>query len=389
MTSGPPPTTPPAELAPGAALDIPAEIDTPALVVDLARLRLNLAAMADHARAVGVDLYPHAKTHRTIEYAQMQLDSGARGLTVAKLSEAEVFIDAGFRDLLMAYPIAGAQKVRHALELTKRARLRLTVDSLAAARAVSEAFGAAGRRAELMVKIDSGLHRAGVSPKVAPGLVSDVVRLPGIEFRGILTHEGHVSHSGDRPAIERAAEDVGDLMAGVAAVLAGQGTPAEVVSVGSTPSALHATRPGVTELRPGMYAFNDASQVNLGTVGMDRCAARVIATVVSHALADRAIIDAGAKSLGMDRLAAWREGQPGVHGWVVGRPGWDLHRLSEEHGWLRWIGDEEPTPFEIGERLQILPVHICASFHALGESVAVEGGRVVGWYVATARGRSQ
>ena len=100
----------PAELAPGALLDIPAQIDTPALVVDLDRVRTNLDLMAAHARSVGADLYPHVKTHRTIEYAQMQLDSGARGLTVAKLSEAEVFIDAGFGELVMAYPIAGESK---------------------------------------------------------------------------------------------------------------------------------------------------------------------------------------------------------------------------------------------------------------------------------------
>lgn len=389
VASAPGSATTPVELAPGAELDIPAEIDTPALVVDLGRMRQNLDAMAAHARSVGADLYPHVKTHRTLEYAQMQVDSGARGLTVAKLSEAEVFIDGGFGELVMAYPLAGEAKVAHALELTQRAHLRLTLDSQAAARAVSAAFAAAGRKAEVMLKIDSGLHRAGVLPEQAPAFVRELVQLPGIHFRGILTHEGHVSGMGDRAELELAATAVGELMAGLAVALEEQGTPAEIVSVGATASALLATRPGVTEMRPGMYAFYDASQVHVGTVGIDRCAARVVATVVSHAAPDRALIDAGAKSLGMDRLTAWREGQAGLHGWIAGRPGWDLYRLSEEHGWLRWVGQGQPTPFEIGERVQVLPVHICAAFHVLGESVAVERGRVVGRWASVARGKSQ
>lgn len=379
----------PVELASGAALEIPNEIDTPALVVDLERVRVNLEAMAAHARSVSADLYPHVKTHRTLEFAQMQMDSGANGLTVAKLAEAEVFIDAGFRELVMAYPIAGAAKIRHALELTMRAHLRLTVDDLSAARMLSAGFAAAGRTAEVMLKIDSGLHRAGVLPEQAPAMVRELVGLPGIRFRGILTHEGHVSQMGDRAQLERAAIAVGDLMAGLAATLAEQDMPAEIVSVGATSSALLATRPGVNEVRPGMYAFNDASQVNVGTVGIERCAARVIATVVSHAAPDRALIDAGAKSLGMDRLTAWTDGQAGLHGWIVGRPGWDLFRLSEEHGWLRWVGNGAPTPFTVGERVQVLPVHICAAFHVLGASVAVEHGRVVGRWVGVARASSQ
>jgi D-serine deaminase-like pyridoxal phosphate-dependent protein len=384
-----PGTATPVELAPGALLEIPPEIDTPALVVDLDRLRVNLDAMAAHARSAGVDLYPHVKTHRTLQYAQMQLDSGAKGLTVAKLSEAEVFIDGGFRELLMAYPLAGGQKIRHALALTERAHLRLTVDSLAAAAEVSSAFAAAGRSAEVMLKIDSGLHRAGVLPEDAPAFVRALAGLPGIRFRGSLTHEGHVSQIGDRARREQAAVGIGEMMAGLAVELEAAGTPAEIVSVGATPSAMFATRPGVTESRPGIYAFNDASQVNLGVVGMERCAARVVATVVSHAAPDRALIDAGAKSLGMDRLSAWNDGDAGLHGLVCGHPGWDLYRLSEEHGWLRWVGDGAPSPLAIGERVQVLPVHICAAFHVLGESVAVEAGRVIGRWAGVARGSSQ
>jgi D-serine deaminase-like pyridoxal phosphate-dependent protein len=375
--------------APGAALDIPSGIDTPALVVDLARVRANLDAMADHAQRHGVALYPHVKTHRTLEFAQLEIEHGANGLTVAKLSEAEVFIDGGFRELLMAYPICGASKVERALELTARAHLRLTVDSLDAARVLSDAFAGAGRRAEVMVAVDSGLHREGLPPTDVPAFVRKLVTLPGIEFRGVLTHEGHAYTFEDSDARDAVAHDVGDLMAGIADELAAQGTPAEVVSTGASPTAWQAARPGVTEIRPGSYPFYDGTHVRLGAAGIERCAARVLATVVSHVAPDRALIDAGSKSFGADVIRNWREGDPWRHGIVIGHRGWDLFALSEEHGWLRWIGEGSPTTLAIGQTVQVLPVHICAVFHVLGSSYAVEDGRLVGHWVAQARDRSQ
>jgi D-serine deaminase-like pyridoxal phosphate-dependent protein len=324
-----------------------------------------------------------------MEFAQLQIDSGARGLTVAKLSEAEAFIDGGFRELLMAYPIAGEAKVARAVELTARAHLRLTVDGRDAARALSSAFASAGRRAEVMVAVDSGLHREGVAPGDMAAFVRELVALSGIEFRGILTHEGHVYTVEDPEAREALAHQVGDLMAGLAADLAAQGTPAEIVSTGTSPSAIQAARPGVTEIRPGSYPFYDATHVRLGAVGVDRCAVRVLATVVSQPAPDRAFIDAGSKALGSDVIRNWRDGDAWRHGIVIGHPGWDLHALSEEHGWLRWIGEGTPAPLAIGQTVQVLPVHVCAAFHVLGSSHAVENGRLVGHWVAQARDRSQ
>jgi D-serine deaminase-like pyridoxal phosphate-dependent protein len=240
-----------------------------------------------------------------------------------------------------------------------------------------------------MVKVDSGLHRAGLAPDDVCEFVRELVRLPGIDFRGILTHEGQVYVAEDAAGRTQLAHDAGDLMCGLAEQLAAQGTPAEIVSTGATPSAVEAARPGVTEIRPGTYPFYDATHVRLGVVGIERCAARVLATVVSHAAPDRALIDAGSKSLGADELRGWHQGEPWLHGILAGRPGWDLHKLSEEHGWLRWAGDGAPTPFTIGETVQVLPVHICAVFHVSGSSIAVDGGRVVGRWEAQARDRSQ
>jgi D-serine deaminase-like pyridoxal phosphate-dependent protein len=129
--------------------------------------------------------------------------------------------------------------------------------------------------------------------------------------------------------------------------------------------------------------------VSIGTVGIERCAARVVTTVVSHVSPDRAVVDAGSKTLSQDQLSIWGGNEQSVFGLVIGKPGWKLHRLSEEHGWLRWEGDGPPSQLEIGSRLQILPVHICSVFHGVGEAEIVEDGRSVGRWTATARGMSK
>ena len=379
-----------AETAPGAALAIPEDVETPSLVVDLARVRVNLEDMATFADSVGVALYPHVKTHRTVEFARMQVDAGAAGLCVAKLSEAEVFVDAGFTDLVMAYPIAGEDKHRRAMRLGERAKLRLSVDSLEGARAFSGSLVKSGAAADVLLEVDTGFLRSGADPEMAPGMAREIAGLPGIRFRGIITHEGQAAGGENRAAIETAAVAAGEIMVRVAAEIRAMSIDVDTVSVGSTSTAKATTTvSGITELRPGIYAFNDYGQVIAGTVGVDRCAARVVATVVSHAAPDRAIVDAGSKSLGQDLLGIWfRDAAPG-HGLVIGHPGWRLISVSEEHGWLRWDRDGPPTPLDVGVRVQILPNHICSAFHVLGESVIIDEGEHVDTWVATARGCSK
>lgn len=377
------------ETAPGAEIDIPREIETPSLVIDLPRVRQNLEDMANFAKLKGVALAPHVKTHRTIEFAQLQTDYGAERLCVAKLSEAEHFVDAGFQRLVMAYPIAGDVKFQRAIRLLARADLTLGVDSQEAAIEFSKALSAAGAQADVLVLVDTGFHRTGVSPGEAVDLARLLSHLDGIQFKGLLTHEGHASVVGAQDDIRIKAETAGDTMAQLAETIRSSGIPVETVSVGSTATAKYATRPGVTEIRPGIYPFNDLGQVSIGTVGIERCAARVVTTVVSHASPDRAVVDAGSKTLSQDQLSIWGGNDESVYGLVIGQPGWKLHRLSEEHGWLRWEGDGSPSPLEIGGRLQVLPVHICSVFHGVGEAEIVEDGRSVGRWMVTARGLSK
>ena len=371
-------------------LDIPEDIETPALVIDRDLLQQNIDDMARFATNRGIELAPHAKTHRTPEIARLQVEAGAAALCVAKLGEAEAFHAAGFDRFVMAYPVVGRSKVDRAARLMTSASILLSVDSIEGARGLADGMAEAGMTADVLVIVDTGYHRCGVSPADTPDFADAVVSLPNIRVRGIITHEGHAYGAPGDEGIRRAAEDAGRAMVAAAAQMRARGIAVDVVSVGSTATARLTTAvEGITQVRPGIYAFNDYGQVLRGTVGMDRCAARVAATVVSAGKPGRGIVDAGSKALSQDRLGIHVPDAPGGFGLVVDLPGWELWQLSEEHGWLRWQGDGPAPRLEIGRRVQILPNHICSVFHMLGSSVIVEAGEIAARWEATARGRSQ
>lgn len=374
----------------GGLLDIPTSIETPSLVVDRARMEHNIADMAAYAAGRGIGLAPHAKTHRTPEIAHLQMAAGAEMLCIAKLGEAEALADAGLDRFVMAYPIVGEAKIARARRLMQRARILLSVDSFAGAEALGAGMAAAGIVADVLVITDTGYHRCGVAATEAADFGAAVASLPGLRLRGLITHEGHAYSKPGEEGLHNSSVDAGRQMVDAAAGLRAQGLDIDVVSVGSSATARHTTAvDGITQVRPGIYAFNDYGQVLRGVVGLDRCAARVVATVVSHVEPDRAILDAGSKSVSHDRLGIHVPGAPGGYGLVVDLPGWELYQLSEEHGWLRWTGDGPPGGLTIGQRVQILPNHICSAFHMLGQSEIVEGGEHVATWVATGRGESR
>ncbi len=374
----------------GGLLDIPESIETPSLVVDRARMERNIADMAAYAAGRGIGLAPHAKTHRTPEIAHLQVAAGAEALCIAKLGEAEVFAEAGLDSFVMAYPIVGADKIARARRLMQSARVLLSVDSFVAAEALGAGMAEEGMTADVLVIVDTGYHRCGVAASEAADFGAAIARLPGVHLRGLITHEGHAYAEPGDDGLHNASVHAGELMVSAAAELRSRGFDIDVVSVGSSATARHTTAvDGITQVRPGIYAFNDYGQVLRGVVGLDRCAARVVATVVSHAAPDRAIVDAGSKSVSQDRLGIHVPGAPGGHGLVVDLPGWELYQLSEEHGWLRWTGDGPPTEVTIGQRVQILPNHICSVFHMLGQSEVVDAGEHVATWVATGRGESR
>jgi D-serine deaminase-like pyridoxal phosphate-dependent protein len=205
------------------------------------------------------------------------------------------------------------------------------------------------------------------------------VDVKGLRLRGIFTHAGQGYGCETAEALAGAGHHEGDAMSAVARELRGAGLPCEVVSVGSTPTALHAMRPGVTESRPGTYVYYDASEVSLGVCTLDDCAISVLATVVSAPAADRAVVDAGSKTLSNDPLRPKAAG----HGWVAGRKS-RLARLSEEHGVVGVVPGES---FAVGERVRIVPNHACVVSNLVDSVYAVRGGQVEAEWRVAARGR--
>jgi D-serine deaminase-like pyridoxal phosphate-dependent protein len=346
------------------------------LVIDLDILDRNLAEMAGLCADAGVELWPHAKTHRTLEYARRQIASGAAGLTVARLEEAEAFAAGGAaRRLLVAYPLVGEVKLTRARLLGQRAELTLATDSLAGARAMGAHFAAHDAVQAVFLIINTGMDRCGVAPAEAASLAREIASIEGIRLAGIMTHEGATYNSSDQDDLRGKSQHVAQLMTSAADRIRAAGLALETVSLGASASARAvASAPGVTQLRPGIYAFNDLGQIGLGNAVPPTCAARVVATVVSNAAPDRALIDAGSKSLSHDGAPGPAAARYPGYGLLADLPGWELHRLSEEHGWLRWTGSGQPTPLFIGQQIQIIPNHICSVFWNVGVSVGVRQG---------------
>ncbi|UTT62270.1 alanine racemase [Microcella humidisoli] len=354
--------------------------DTPYLVVDEHRLEANLAAMAEHARALGVALRPHAKTHKTPEIARRQCEHGAIGLTVATVGEAEVFADAGIDDLFIAYPLwATGPRAARLRSLAGRARLRVGADSIEGVRMLADAVHAGRPGAvplAIAVEVDSGHHRSGVAPERAAAVAAAALEA-GLHVDGVFTFPGHSYGSG---AAAPAAGDEAAALATARDALVAAGIPCPVVSGGSTPSARAADGGVLTELRPGVYLFGDAQQWELGTIEPAAIALSARATVVSRR--DHvAVVDAGSKILGADR-AAYASG----YGRLLDHPDARITALSEHHATVTFPPDAVVPP--LGTVLRVVPNHVCTAVNLVDELVVEpEGDEVAVWHVA-ARGRN-
>ncbi len=360
------------------------EIDTPALLLDADRLERNLSEMAETCRAHGKALRPHVKSHKTLEIAARQRELGAVGLTTAKIGEAEVFAAAGFEDLFVCYPLVGALKLRRLMRLARRARVSTIVDDADAAAALAAAARAQETTIDVLIKLDLGMHRVGVEDADVDALAHRVAELAGVRLRGLCIHEGGAYGEPDPRRRRSLARSQVRRLVAIAERLREQGLTIEVVSSGATP-AVHDVLDieGLTEVRPGNYVFYDAMQAALGVVPEDRCALTVLTSVVSHAGPDRAIVDAGAKALTMDR---------GVHGIdlldgygrVQGPSGVTVSALSEEHGWLRLANGAQ---LRVGDRVRILPNHACPVVNCFDAITVVRQDAPIAEWKVAARGR--
>ncbi len=363
------------------------DLVTPSVLVDRPRLLRNIERMARRTRELGVALRPHVKTHKCIEIARMQGSAGIRGITVSTLFEARVFADAGFDDITYAFPIA-PDKFSVPGQLAERVSLNVILDNPVTVDALSEYCESNDLIMNVLLKVDVGYHRAGVlwDDPAAIHLVERIARAGGLEFRGILTHEGHVYDASTPDEIREIEMTSQRRMVDLAERLArhDERLRPEVVSVGSTPGCSLMTEvvDGITEVRPGNYVFYDYEQVALGSCTIDDCALLVLASVVGT-YGDRLIIDAGATTLSVDAGPVHLEPDCGF-GKIVSN---GVHRsiddalviagLSQEHGKIRVREKGASARYRVGDRLWIVPNHSCLTANLSDWYVVVDGDRVV------------
>lgn len=358
------------------------ELSTPALTIDLDVLERNLDRMAQLCRDQGVGLRPHIKTHKTPEVARMQLACGAVGLAVAKVGEAEVMAEAGLDNLLVAYPIFGQEKLRRLATLGRSRTILVSLDHEATALELSRAAATQAAMIGVLVEFDAGFHRCGVQAgEAAVALAKKVGSLPGLKFRGLMTYFGNVW--GPREDRAREARSAAVEVAKTRAAFEEARLPVEIVSGGSTPSAEFAGEiPGLTEIRPGTYVYNDLNTYYQGACRLEDCAARVVTTIVSTAVPGKAIIDAGSKTLSSDAL---RSGTKSSYGMIVEVPDVEITKLNEEHGHVDLA--QSKHPFRVGEVVTVIPNHVCTCVNMHDEVFLLRGGEVVGSWRIAARGK--
>jgi D-serine deaminase-like pyridoxal phosphate-dependent protein len=358
------------------------DLDTPCLMVDLDRMERNIRQWQAAIGAHGVALRPHVKTHKVPEIACMQLDAGAGGITVAKVSEAEVFAAGGACDIFIAYPVIGAQKWQRIAQLARQCSMIVGVDSEVGARGLSAAAMSAGTQIRVRVEIDSGLNRSGVQPGQAAALCRQIMQLPGLRLDGIFGFRSVMfGAAGGRSAAELGREE-GELYVGWANQLRAQGIPIQHVSIGSTPTAKYAAAvPGVTEVRPGTYIFGDYMMAELGALSYDDVALSILCTVVSRPAPDKATLDGGSKTFCGDSIPARYHLQGYAR--AVQMDAY-VESMSEEHGVARLGPGVNP---QIGERIAFYPIHVCTTVNLSDELIGVRDGRVEKVWPILARGK--
>jgi D-serine deaminase-like pyridoxal phosphate-dependent protein len=362
-----------------------ADIDTPALLVDLEAMEANLRRVADYTERHGLRLRPHTKTHKSPRIGRRQLELGAAGLTVAKVGEAEVMLDAAPSDMLVAYPVIGHSKLERLMAVARRAHVTVSLDSLFAAQQLSKAAQAAGVIVGVLAETDVGLGRVGVSPGTElVDLAQGIERLAGLTFEGIAFYPGHIKDNG--AASMEALGALGGLIQSILADFRREGIQARIVSGGSTPSLYHSHElAGLNEIRPGTYVYNDWNTVTSGACTPDECAAALLVTVVSTARPGQIVVDGGSKTFSSDRLTG--SGAESTFGHVIEAPEARFHKMNEEHGYV----DIRPCgrKFEIGERLRIIPNHICVAVNLHERVYGIRNGEVEEVWEVAGRGKVQ
>ncbi len=363
------------------------DLDTPALLIDEDIMTANLHRMAKLCQKLRIKLRPHIKTHKICEIALRQVRLSGNGIAVSKLGEAEVMSSCGITDIVIANQLIGKQKIERLNRLINEVDISICVDSRAGIDQLEKYLSMGEKRLGLYIEIDTGMRRCGLSGKDEVfELAKRINASEKLYFKGILSHSGNIYQSQDISEVRETALGEIRRMAEIARFLRQKGIKAGEVSVGSTPAVVSLPQAeGITEFRPGNYVFNDYIQISLGVAGLKDCALSILATVISRPAKNRAVIDAGSKSLGLDKGVHGSQLVKG-HGLIKEYPEAVIERLSEEHGIIRIA---ENSLMTIGERITIIPNHACPVVNLFEEANIISEGRVFDIRKIDARGKSR
>jgi len=366
------------------------DLDTPSLLVDIEKMDRNLDWMQKKANSFKVKMRPHTKTHRTPELAKRQIEYGAKGITVAKLGEAEIMYQEGLKDIFIANEIVGPIKLERLKNLNEKdIRLAVAVDHLDHIKMLSKTFASSQKPIEIMIDINTGDRRTGISPgKDAMELAKRVTEAKGLELRGIYTHDGQSYDASDPFEVREIFRQSQESMLATAELIRNEGIPLEEISVGSTPSLILCDEilEGITEIRPGTYIFMDTDQANV-TGTYEDCAQTVLATVISRPTSERVVIDAGTKALTQYQRTTGIASSEG-HGRLKDHPEIFLNRKSEEHASFD-IPEGSSLSYSIGDKIEIIPNHACPTTNLYNIIYGISRGKVVAEWPVSCQGRSQ
>ena len=326
------------------------DIDTPAIVVDLKIVKENIYAYQKYCDDIGIKLRPHIKTHKIPTLAKLQIRAGAVGITAQKVSEAEALIsEGGIDDVLITYNIIGEQKLKALRNLSKKVKVSVVADSSFCIEGLSKTFEGTEESLPVLVECDTGANRCGViSPQKACELAELINRSPWLTFEGLMTY----------PPTSNARK-INSFLTEAKKMIEAKNITVNTVSIGGSPDMWKVQDiPVATEYRIGTYIFNDRSLIEKEVCTVDNVALTVLATVVSTPTKNRAIIDAGSKVLTTDLFGM------NDYGSVLKFPQLKIVQLTEEHGTI--ISDQN-TNLEIGQKIQIIPNHVCVVTNMLDE----------------------
>ncbi len=351
------------------------QLNTPAIVVDLDIAEKNIRNFQSYANQHGFKVRPHIKTHKLPALAYAQLAAGADGITCQKISEAEAMLDGLQKqyglspDLLITYNILGHEKLNRLKALAHRTKLSVVADNLTVINGLSEAFANETQPLTVLVECNTGADRCGVAtPEAAAELAEAIHNAAGLHFGGLMTYPPANAHAAVENFMEQAKQKI-----------EASGITVPLITSGGTPSMMSAAEAAVvTEYRPGTYIYNDRSLVERGACTYDDCAFFVLATVVSVPSDNRAIIDAGSKTLTSDLF-----GLSG-YGHVLGRDDIRIDQLSEEHG--RLVSDK-PINLKVGDKVRIIPNHVCVVTNMFDSLYIQRNGMVTESWPIAARGK--